>query len=64
MYLNQTKLRRHVLEPLTTSCARYPLQYIRHTWSVVNLDDPKVNTRYSGIFPGNFLVLALERKFT
>ena len=64
MYLNQTKLRRHVLEPLTTSCARYPLLYIRHTLSVVICSSESKQGTDSGIFPGNFLVFALERKFT
>ena len=56
-------------------CACYPFLYITHTLSVIS-DLPfirKVNTRYSGNFPGNFLVFALEffgypsailRKFT
>ena len=42
-------------------CACYPFLYIRHTLSVISdLFICKVNTRYSGIFPGNFLVFALE----
>ena len=55
-------------------CACYPFLYIRHTLSVIcDLFIRKVNTRYSAIFPGNFLVFALEffgypstilRKFT
>ena len=55
-------------------CACYPFLNIRHTLSVISdLFIRKVNTRYSGIFPGNFLVFALEffgypstilRKFT
>ena len=42
-------------------CACFPFLYIRHTLSVISdLLIFKVNTRYSGIFQGNFLVFALE----
>ena len=55
-------------------CACYPFIYMRHTLSgISDLFVRKVNTRYSKIFPENFLVFALEffgyprailRKFT
>ena len=42
-------------------CAGYPFLYIRHTLSVISdlFIRGKVNARYR-VFPGNFLVFALE----
>ena len=61
MYLNQTKLRRDVLEPLTTSCARYPLLYIRHTLSVVICSsESKHMVQWN--FPGQFLSVCIGAK--